>query len=267
MNHQKLFLSKEELFNLYVAQKQTAHTIAQTFGVNDSTVIYHLKKHNIQIRNKQFEFETNSQIKLTDLQQKVLIGTVLGDGCLQQTKSNRLANLITTHGPRQESYIRHKADVFGIGRVSRFKCLNRQVNKEYEYLSFRSKATTDFLTFYCLFYPNRQKRVPNNISNLLTSPISLAYWIMDDGCLNKYDRRLTICTDCFTHEEHVLLSNALMHNFNLNAKICRYGKHLRLRFGQKDSRLISRLIESFVIDSMKYKLVTNLLPKSTNITI
>jgi len=42
--------------------------------------------------------------------------------------------------------------------------------------------------------------VPINIFYLLT-PLSLAYWIADDGSLNKVGKYVTLCTDYFTLEE------------------------------------------------------------------
>ena len=53
------------------------------------------------------------------------------------------------------------------------------------------------------FYNNRkQKRVPNNISDLLT-PLSLAIWICDKGVY--YKSGITIHTSSFTKEEVLLL--------------------------------------------------------------
>jgi LAGLIDADG DNA endonuclease family len=266
--NRKLFLSKEQLISLYVDQEMTAHAIASVYGVNDSTITYHLKKNGIQVRNKQFEFETNQQIKLTPQQREVLVGIILGDGCLSPTRSGRLATLIVGHSVKQEEYIKIQAHMFDVNKISPSKCFNKTTQKEYRGLYFKTKSTTDLLDLYHVFYPQGKKIVPDNISSLLSSPISLAYWIMDDGCFNKYDKRLSICTDCFSYEYHQKLVSAISNNFQIDAKICRYGKYFRLRFGQKDTRKASDLIRPYVIESMRYKLTPQtILSESTNIPI
>ena len=51
----------------------------------------------------------------------------------------------------------------------------------------------------------------------LLSPRASAYWIMSDGVSNQYG--LTICTDCFTVQEVVILINILKIRYNLNCSI------------------------------------------------
>lgn len=42
--------------------------------------------------------------------------------------------------------------------------------------------------------------IPKNIDQLLT-PISLAYWIMDDGYIHSRDKTISLCTDSYTLSE------------------------------------------------------------------
>ena len=63
--------------------------------------------------------------------------------------------------------------------------------------------------------------VPLNIGELLT-PLSLAYWIADDGSRNKVTRYVVLCTHSFTLAEVNLLADALTSKFNLK---CYVNKH------------------------------------------
>jgi hypothetical protein len=45
-----------------------------------------------------------------------------------------------------------------------------------------------------------KKVIPINIFYLLT-PVSLAYWIADDGSWNKVGKYVTLCNDSFTLKE------------------------------------------------------------------
>ena len=74
---------------------------------------------------------------------------------------------------------------------------------------------------YELFYTSTadttgKKIIPSNISDLLT-PVSLAYWIMDDGSFTGSGLKLH--TNAFSIEELNILKEALEKNFGLIATI------------------------------------------------
>ena len=75
-----------------------------------------------------------------------------------------------------------------------------------------------FNEFHNLFYPNGSKLVPLNIGELLT-PLSLAYWLADDGSFEQINRGVKIATNCFTMDEVKLLISVLSGKFNLNCTI------------------------------------------------
>ena len=88
---------------------------------------------------------------------------------------------------------------------------------------------SEFQFCYDLFYPahdpegdgwSRNKRVPENISELLT-PRALAYWFMDDGySLNINQKRYYVfSTHSFPLEDHEILVKALRGNFSIEATI------------------------------------------------
>jgi hypothetical protein len=69
-----------------------------------------------------------------------------------------------------------------------------------------------FNEFYELFYLDRIKKVPSNISDYLTR-VSLAYLIKDDGGYSG--NGLNLYTNAFSNEDLVLLIDALDKNFRL----------------------------------------------------
>lgn len=72
-----------------------------------------------------------------------------------------------------------------------------------------------FTQLYNTFYPNGIKVVPNDIFDLLT-PISLAYWAMDDGSISKEKYGFLLHTQGFTLQEVILLINVLKIKFDLD---------------------------------------------------
>jgi len=56
----------------------------------------------------------------------------------------------------------------------------------------------------------------------MLTPLSLAYWEMDDGC--KHNSGFHLCTDSYTFEEVQLLIKVLQSNFDLNCTLNKRGK-------------------------------------------
>lgn len=68
------------------------------------------------------------------------------------------------------------------------------------------------------------KKVPLNISEILTDPLALAVWYLDDGTKRSDTESCRIATQSFSQKENQLLQECLKINFNINAKIEDWGK-------------------------------------------
>lgn len=137
-------------------------------------------------------------------------GTLLGDSyihngtfyCKQISKDliEYKAKIIKTHLPNAKVNIIERKQYVDKNGVSHQTCYTLSVSHS-EYIKKLEK----------LFYPNGKKTCPANVINKLT-PIGLAMWFADDGStiLVQYNqatqsarsRRVQICTDCFTKDEH-----------------------------------------------------------------
>jgi len=53
---------------------------------------------------------------------------------------------------------------------------------------------------FILSFREKNQILPSNIADLFT-PLSLAYWIVDDGCFNKISQRVILCTHSFSLDE------------------------------------------------------------------
>lgn len=112
-----------------------------------------------------------------------------------------------------------------------------------------------------LFYQGTTKVVPDNISQLLTSPLALAVWYMDDGTL---DRRVgnhfnpMIATYGFSFEDCIKLSNALNNNFDVKSSVTRCtmrGKvYPRLYIQSASTSRFLSIIKPFVQPVFNYKI-------------
>jgi len=168
-----------------------------------------------------------SSIVLTSLQTDVLVGTLLGDACMEREKP--------THNPRirfDQTYPGHEKYLLSLYEI--FKDLtgtppriytrkpDKRTNKIYKTIAFKSLRYPCLNYYYDLFYKydelnKRYKVVPNNIKELLNAR-SLAYWIMDDGGIDVF-KATHLNTDKFTLNDINLLQVALKENFELRTRI------------------------------------------------
>ena len=68
-----------------------------------------------------------------------------------------------------------------------------------------------------------RKIIPENISEILVYPLSLLVWYYDDGSKRTDCNAARIATQSWTYNEHLLLENCLLKNFNLKVNIVRSG--------------------------------------------
>jgi hypothetical protein len=95
---------------------------------------------------------------------------------------------------------------------------DKRTGKTYTNVWFRTFSLPCFNELYHLFYTAEGKRVPLSIGELLT-PLSLAYWICDDGSFCKTRSIVTLCTNSFTLEEVTLLAKIFNKNWDLKCYI------------------------------------------------
>jgi hypothetical protein len=186
----------------------------------------------------------------------ILLGLVLGDTYIQQITPNVNSRLMFKQGAVHKEYILHLYELFKsftetpIKETTRF---DKRVNKTYHGLEFTTLWYPCFNEFRTLFYNNEgNKTIPANIGELLT-PLSLAYWAMDDG--TKQSSGFTFCTDSFNLPEVQLLISSLKEKFDLNCNLVNYSKGCYRIYIKADSMdKFRNLVQPYFHPSMEYKL-------------
>src|SRR3989344_5113043 len=143
----------------------------------------------------------------------IVVGSLLGDGWLINLRPNtKTSTFYVKYNDKSLGYLEWLRAGLKELNPSELKSIPRY-NQHYFYTSSRM----DIGDLRQQFYPNEgEKRVPENIGQLLTDPISLAIWYQDDGTLDrrsKYHWNAMIATYCFPMNDCVLLKNAIMKNF------------------------------------------------------
>lgn len=198
-------------------------------------------------------------MKLTARQENILLGIVLGDGFLQKT-GQKNARLRLEHGGKQQAYLLWKGDQFPrlfLGKSSSLTRIHPRTKQAYEYSRWQSNSSPILGKWQRLFYPNGKKRIPEELTQMLKSPLTLAVWYMDDGYF--YGKKNNCCSYIYlgrvSRTEAELAATAIARSFGIQPKIYDKGKKgYALFFPVTETRKLHDLIRSHVLPIFHYKL-------------
>ncbi len=204
---------------------------------------------------------------LNKKQMSLVIASVLGDGYLPK-KDNSILSI--QHSVKQYKYlvylrnkfIENGFEVTGIYNVSR----------KFEAYRFNVKLPIeDWKILRHHFYPNGNKTVTRHLLNYLDEE-GLAIWFMDDGNREIHWKKddtlshwsLGLSTHSFTKEEHQIIKQYFKTVWNIDLSIIRDRQYYRCRFNTTNSKLLIRLIENYIEESMQYKITIPQTRQRTN---
>lgn len=192
--------------------------------------------------------EKKSLLKLSKLQKSVIIGTLLGDGCLICSRSGKAARLQVRQKAKFQEFVSWKYNFFVDWVITK-----PRYDRYNDSIVFRTISHPDLMEIRRTFYKNNAKVVPLNIKDLLRNPLSLAIWFMDDGNGHKKHFYLRLSTYAFGEQGNILLQQCLKENFFLDTKIFHDSKGYYLCFLKDNARKFYKLIQPYVIPCMEYK--------------
>ncbi len=199
-------------------------------------------------------------LKLSSKQEALLIGSLLGDGNMRFSWQSKEANFIVDHSVSQKKYVFWKYKFFQDWclnpPIKTHRLYHKNPKRKLESFRFFTVSHPELTKFYKLFYENGQKVIPPNIGEILTSPFSLAVWVMDDGSRNR--KALFLNTQGFSVSQQKRLQNCLKTNFGLNSTINSHSyykgrKYYRIRITTQDTQHLFNLVKEFLLSSMRYK--------------
>ena len=212
----------------------------------------HLKN----MRSNKIE-EYKKTLKLSEFQRQVLIGTLLGDGCLETQNRGRTYRLKIEHSMTQKDYVDWKYQVF-----KNFTLSEPRIHKRMSYGSVRenhcfSTVSHGSLRFYGQqFYKNGKKTMPKIISKMIT-PLALAVWFMDDGSIkSKQHRALVIHSQSFNKQDLLNIIEVLDKKYGIKLTLRKRedGSGYVLYLLSKTVSKFIDLVKEYVLPSMEYKL-------------
>lgn len=197
--------------------------------------------------NSRFHRELRKSLSLSDTQKSVLLGSLLGDGCLIENSSKSNFRFQIEHCDKQKEYVFWKYEFFKNFVLTQPKYLSSTNSWK-----FRTISHQDFLPFHKMFYKNGKKVLPENLSFLI-DPMVLAVWYMDDGCRDQ-GKGYILNTQCFTFEENDRLRKFFEENFGLPFVLHRDRKYFRLFIKWEWMDEFKNLFADNIHPIMRYKI-------------
>jgi transposase len=247
---------EKELRRLYIEENKTDQEIGEIYGVIGGTVCGWRRKYGIKgINARHRKFFDNPQTPISKKQMSIILGTLLGDGCLKSQSTS--AYLSISHSEKQKDYLYWMYD--------QLKSICPTAPKSYiskgKYTTFyfASESRNDLLELRNRIYIPKKTVSKLWCDNI--DEIALSIWFMDDGNLayvNKSRSEFSFATNSFSEAENYLLSSTLKDKFDINSSVKPISKPSGIQYNlvvDDDSfDLFAGIIKPYVIDSMSYKL-------------
>nr|QWC53663.1 LAGLIDADG homing endonuclease [Rhizoctonia solani] len=209
-----------------------------------------LKKKNYLTQAERLQFTLPTQLN------EILVGLLLGD--LFARKRGQAGNtyLFFIQGLVHKDYLDHLYDLFKAYCMSTPKIYDvkphKKTGKVYSGIRFTTYSLPCFNYYHNIFYPAGKKVVPLNIGELLT-PLSLAYWIADDGGFDKSTGRIRLSTNSFTLEEVNLLASILNKKWDLKCAVHYNNGHV-INIAARSVPAVQALLKDIMPSMMKHKI-------------
>lgn len=190
---------------------------------------------------------------------EIVLGTVLGDGHLASLQSG--VRLEIGHSENQKEYVFWKYKELGSlvnTNPHRIVIEDSRYQKTYYQWRFKSKIDPLLLPFHKYFYGHSgKKEIRKNMNLILTSPLTLAVWFMDDGGRRNDSYGMFLNSLSFSKEENNILCECLNQNFSLSPRVHWVQDGYRLYIPSGDVKKFCEIIYPHIIPSMRYKLSYN----------
>lgn len=192
--------------------------------------------------------------KSEDNIKEILFGSILGDGKLEMAPRAVNARFGFIQSEDKKEYflfVLDKLSTICSAKYREYSYIDKRTGKRYKSLNFWTRALPIITELYNIFYFNKVKVVPKDLS--LLSPVAFAHWIAQDGSRGT-SRGLYLCTDSFTQEDVKRLADYISNRYKLSCSIHKANGRYRIYILAKCLPTVRELIAPHMHLSMLYKL-------------
>ena len=216
--------------------------------------------HSRNLRGKAL-IEYKASLKLNDFQRQVLVGTLLGDASMAFTLGKPKYNVKFEQQISKQPYIEHLYEIFEpfVGTSPKIRNIKGGGAQDRQSTWFRTYGHPAFKfyddSFYGMVDGQRRKCVPKTIQRLFT-PISLAYWFMDDGTYSKRGKRryYRFSTQGFCYTDQKRLVESLRIKFGIQSAVHKDRHQYHIGILSESNGALLECIQTYVQPCFIYKL-------------
>lgn len=195
------------------------------------------------------------EFTINQRQRSILTGLLLGDGHLEAVTRDRTYRLKVEHSLKQKEYVDwlygEFADFIRNEPYTKIKSLN---GKQFPSCGFTTCSSGLFRFYAQQFYVGRKKIIPKLFAKLI-DPLALAIWFMDDGSFKSIHHHTYIIHSVgYTKSDLEAVKKVLEKKFGIKVALHKQYDRWRIYFLSETADEFKKLIEPYMIPSMKYKL-------------
>jgi len=188
----------------------------------------------------------NTVGSLTQEQNSIIIGSLLGDGYLRIVPNRKNALFEVNHSYAQKDYVDWKYQK--LKNITKSPPKARSGNAQRIAYRFFTRQHSELTKFYRMFYNNGKKIIPQ----LELNPLVMAVWFMDDG--SKSYKTFYLNTQQFDFTSQQKIIGMLKDYYGINSALNKDKNYYRIRIKQDSAKKFREIIVNYVISSMAYKL-------------
>lgn len=251
-------LTKKEVENIInmFDNNIAINKIAKEYKISSPAISRLLVANNRQPICSMRKYDILRQVPFNQAHKDLIIGMMLGDGCVSREGKNSLYKLSFGHKEEHSEYFHYLVSMMDPFINTWRKSIDKRKNSVM--LQTATICHKEFTRYADMFYDDQRiKHVPKDIVNYIT-PRALAIWICDDGNLNS-KVNMRFCSQGFSKDENEILRNMLYIKFGIKSKVAPYkykGKiyyHLTLK--KEDTQKLSDIVRTYIPTPMLYKIM------------
>ena len=189
----------------------------------------------------------NTVGSLTQLQQSIIIGTILGDGYLRIVSGKKNALLEVNHALSQKEYVDWKYAM--LENVCKSGPKTRKSNGTRIAYRFTTRQHPEITKLFKTFYGEGKKSIPNSLT---LNSIMLAVWFMDDGSRCRASD-VYLNTQQFARKDQERLK-AMLSVLKIESSLNKDKEYWRIRIRKSSLPRFFEIISPHIIPSMTYKI-------------
>lgn len=223
--------------------------ISKIIKIDSRRVIDRLKANKITDYKKG---NSNERKKIeNDMQHQILIGTIIGDGCIFKGKKNKNYRMNLAHGIKQKEYFLYKYNVLktlGFNKPKEEIEMHSKVNKKYSCIKTQSLTNPLFTELYNTWYKNGKKIIPKDKLYEI-GDLAIAIKFYDDG----YKQKKTYCISMNNYDIESInnFRTLLLNNYNIETTIQKGGV---IYIRKNSSEKFRNIVKKYATSDVLYKL-------------